>query len=49
MKKGLEIHPYHTEFLILSAYIHRSKEEYELALADLDLANKHFEDPAFAD
>lgn len=29
------MHPYHTRFLILSAYIHRTKEEYELALSDL--------------
>jgi hypothetical protein len=43
VKKGLEMHPYHTEFLILSAYIHRSKEEYEAALSDLELANKHIE------
>ena len=26
VKKGLEIHPYHTQLLILSAYLHRSKE-----------------------
>lgn len=38
------MHPFHTQFLILSAYLHRSKEEYELALADLELANKHLED-----
>jgi hypothetical protein len=41
VKRGLEMHPFHTQFLILSAYLHRSKEEYELALADLELANKH--------
>lgn len=44
VKKGLEMHSYHTKFLILSAYIHRKKEEYELALSDLELANKHIED-----
>jgi tetratricopeptide (TPR) repeat protein len=44
VKKGLEMHPFHTQFLILSAYLHRAKEEYELALADLELANKHLED-----
>lgn len=38
------MHPYHTRLLILSAYIHRNKEEYELALSDLELANKHIED-----
>lgn len=40
------MHPYHTLFLILSAYLHRVKEEYEAALSDLELANKHFEDPS---
>lgn len=44
VKEGLEIHPYHTHLLILSAYLHRNKEEYESALADLELANKHLED-----
>ena len=28
VKKGLEIHPYHTQLLILSAYLHRSREDY---------------------
>ena len=44
VKKGLEIHPYHTQMLILSAYLHRSKEEYEQALSELTLANQHIED-----
>lgn len=41
------MHPYHTQFLILSAYLHRIKEEYEQALSDLELANKNLEDPCF--
>lgn len=38
IKKGLEMDAYSTQFLILKAYIHRSKGEYEQALNDLEIA-----------
>lgn len=34
------MNPHNTNLLIVKAYIHRTKEEYELALCDLELANK---------
>lgn len=40
MKKALEIYPHHTKFLILSSYLYRVKEEYQDALAELEIANK---------
>jgi tetratricopeptide (TPR) repeat protein len=45
IRKGLELNPHNTNLLIVKAYIHRSKEEYEQALCDLELANKTLKDP----
>lgn len=44
VNKALQMHPYHTQMLILSSYIHRSKENYELALSALETANRTLED-----
>ena len=40
MKKALELYPHNTNFLILSSYLHRIKQEYEEALLDLEIASK---------
>lgn len=46
IRKGLELDPHNTNLLIVKAYLHRTKEEYEQALCDLELANKTLKDPS---
>lgn len=44
VKNGLDLHPYHTNLLILKAFLHRARQEYKPALECLEIANQNLED-----